>query len=314
MNANTDYTLEEALGATVIPVDGKALTALRTAELEHAGEIARRHERSYQRFMDKLTGLCTLNKSVAESCNFSLPRGRKFIEGPSVRFAELAAPAWGNLEVSTTIMEVGDRSVVIRGRAHDHESNYTYEADIRRVVQWKRGASKADEDSKQLAVSSGTSIARRNVILAIIPRALWWSAYEAALDVADGKDMSMQQRRVAAIGAYAKLGATEEQVLARFGRETIDELAAQDIRALRGMLNAIKENQITLTDALRPPESEKRGPAQTGESKLGAKLKAESKPKAKPAAPKSDEVPDYDPETGEVIEDIPLDAEAPATE
>jgi hypothetical protein len=316
-----EYSLEEALGATIIPLEGGALRDLRTAEVDQACEAARAHPRSLKGFHTDLITMVTLDKDTAGECIYSVPRAGKKIQGPSVRFAELVQCAWGNIDVSTTIMEITDSAVVIRGRAHDLQKNSAVGLDCRRLVQKKKTAAKADEDQKQLAVASGTSIAKRNAILSLVPRALWWSGYQAALDASTGKG-TMEERRAAALEAYQKLGATDAQVLAALGKKGWEDVDIEDLRHLSGMRSAIKAKELTLAEALRPPEAEKpRGPSRTGESKLAAKVERQVQPILPPAQPEPQrgdgrgsrrrpEPPaapepgdNFDPETGEVFDE-----------
>lgn len=295
------YTLEEALDAGFSTTMGE----IRDADMARQMETAKRNPRSLRVFLDKLTELCTLTDEVASSCTYSLPRGGKRVVGPSVRFAELVVAAYRNLHVSTTIIEVGDDAAVVRGAVIDLEANTLTEGDCRRVVQKKRGSSKPDEDMKQLAVASGSAIAYRNAVFKAVPRALWEPAWRESQKAATGKG-TMEKRRQAALDLYAEFGATEDQVLRALGRKGTEEITQDDLRHLRGMVTAIRSGELTIDEALRPPEEDK--PAAGGATRQssaadkvarsGERNRRQAQPQ--PPAPTPDAEPPHDEETGDV--------------
>jgi hypothetical protein len=261
------------LDESKVILDGVALTAMRNADLVQQSEAALARPRALVRFREDLLSMATVDQETAESCYYSLPRGNKSIEGPSVRFAEMVAHAWTNLGTQTTIMSIDDTAVIVRARVVDLERNSVTEMEQRRVVHKKRKNNRPDEDDKQIAVAVATSIAYRNAVFRAVPRALWEPVYQKTLRAADGDD-TMDSRRARALGHFKELGASEAQILAALGREGVEEISAADLRHLKGMATAIKEGTLTLADALRGPEAEKpRGPARAGgQSPLAAKM------------------------------------------
>lgn len=251
--AEESVTLDEILAESVARFDLGATEATRRADRGVALEHAVKNPRVLSVCLRRLTEMVTFNASAAAACIYSLPRGGKRVTGPSVRFAEMVAAAWGSIEVSTAIISVADEAVVIRGRAHDLEVNSIAELETRRLVQKKRSASKPDEDDKQLAVASGTSIAYRNAVLRIVPRALLEDALESARKASTGKG-TLTERRQAAFGIFAELGASGDQVLAAIGRAGVADVTLDDLVYLRGLVTSIRTGAITLADAMRPQE------------------------------------------------------------
>ena len=298
------YTLEDALDNLTISNVGE----IRDADLARQLENARRNPRQLRRFRDRLTELCTLSEEVAGSCTYSLPRGGKRVVGASVRFAELVAAAYPNLHISTTIINVDDDAAVIRGAVLDLETNVLTEGDVRRRVTKKKGAAKADEDMKNLAVASGSAIAYRNAVFKSVPRALWEDIWHLSQEAATGKG-TMVQRREAAIGMYAKYGATEEQVLRALGRAGVEEITQDDLRHLRGMVTAIRTGDLTLAEALRPLEEKRASGTVTVESPLVARAaKQPAQREQKPVETgKTQAGEPFDIKTGEVFEREPAE-------
>jgi hypothetical protein len=257
--------------------------------------------------------MATLDQDTATECVYSVPRGGKAITGPSIRFAEMVLVAWGNIDVSTTIIRDDHVAAIVQGRAHDLETNVSLAMEARRPVHKKRSKSAPDEDDKQLAVSVASSLARRNVILAIVPKALWAGAYFAAIDASTG-DGTMEFKRIQAIEAFAKLGASESQVLVALGRKGPEEINIEDLRHLRGMYTAIRDKNLRLDDALRPPEPERpRGRTETGNiprSNHPLAPAASAAPAVSASPSPMEPARDFDPETGEAS-DSDLDSFLP---
>lgn len=251
--AEESVTLDEILAESVRVYEAGATESMRRADRGMSLEHAARNPRELSVCLRRLTEFVTHNAAAAAACIYSLPRGGKQVTGPSVRFAEMVVAAWGSLEVKTTIVSIDGDAVVISGRAHDLEVNSVVELDTRRLVQKKRGAVKADEDMRQLAVASGTSIAFRNAVLRIVPRALLEDALAAARNASTGKG-TMVQKRQACFGLWAEAGATGDQVLAAIGRSGVADVTLDDLIYLRGLLTSVQTGAVTLTDAMRPQD------------------------------------------------------------
>lgn len=276
---DTDYTLDDALAETEVRIG--TIGEIRDADLARQIEHAKRNPRRLRQFRDRLTEYCTLSEEVASSCTYALPRGGKKVVGPSVRFAELVVAAYGNVHVGVTIIDVDDDAVVCHGYVLDLEANTRTEVPKRQRVTKKRDAKKADEDMKNLAVAVASSIAYRNAVFKAIPRALWEDIWHTSQEAATGKG-TMQQRRQAAFGLYAKLGASEQQVLAALGRSGEEEVTNDDLRYLKGMVTSIRSGELTIADAMRPLTDDPPERAPLTKSPLAGRLE---RPKPQPEQP-----------------------------
>ena len=98
---------EEGREVTAMSVDGSTAALISRSEIDMQVATAHKFPRSIKRFRQEALQMVTLNESVAESCIYALPRSGKTIEGPSARFAEVIASAWGNCRA-------GARAVVVR--------------------------------------------------------------------------------------------------------------------------------------------------------------------------------------------------------
>lgn len=262
VNEPNPYTLNDALSDVEITItpDGTALTAIRRAELDRQGETARKHNRSVTAFMKRLTGYVTVNQEVAEECLYALPRGGRRVTGASVRFAELALVAWGNMDVGVTLISLDREAAVLEGRCTDHETNTSTSLVTRRPVQAGdlRGVREDKREAKirdamQLAVSSGTSIAKRNAILSAIPRAFWVGPLRAASQAALG-DGTLEERRNRAIDWFVSRGAEPKKVYEAAGVEGFHDLSLDHLQLLSAIKSSVRSGEMTVAEALQRDE------------------------------------------------------------
>lgn len=228
-------------------IDAGTIAALNKSEIDQQIATAHRYPRSVSRFREDLLAMVTVDQATADSCIYAVPRGGKTIEGPSVRFAEMVANAWGNIRWGGRVIEANDRYVVAQGFAHDLQSNNAIAIEVRRRVVGSR-----NDDMIQLACAAATSIARRNALLAVVPKALTQEAYEAADSCAVSGKGSFEDLRQRAVGAFTAMGASVDQVLAALGVEGMADITGQHIRRLRRLLTAIKSEGVSVAEALRP--------------------------------------------------------------
>ena len=67
----------------------------------------------------------------AEVAIYSLPRGGKKIEGPSIRFVEAALRSWGNADSQAQVLYEDDDKMIVRVTVTDLETNATYASEHR---------------------------------------------------------------------------------------------------------------------------------------------------------------------------------------
>jgi hypothetical protein len=231
-------------------VDAGALTQLARGEIDIQIATAKRYPRSIATFKKQALEMATLDEETAESMFYALPRGGKTIEGPSVRLAEIVASAWGNLRSGARVTDVGDRHLVSQGTAFDLEKNFAVQMEVRRRITNKSGK-RYDDDMIGVTSNAACSIAFRESIFKVVPRAYVRSIYEMAKRVAVGEGQPMGARRERAFEFFKKLGATPEQVLKMLGVSGIDDVNTDHLVILSGLRTAIKDGDTSLEDAFR---------------------------------------------------------------
>lgn len=246
-----------------------------TPEMSQAIAMAERKPRSLTGFIKNCTALATMDEQTAADCLYALPRKEKddatgkfvtkMIEGPSARFAEIINYEWGNCRAEGRITDDRGEFVTAQGTWVDLEKNSGVRTETRRRITTKRG----DRYSADMIMQTGNaaiSIARRNAILAGIPKVFWIKIYEAARQVVAGDARTLVNRRDDALAYMQKIGATTEMVLAALDVKGVEEITLDHLATLRGMATAIKEGEATIEEIFSKKEPEQAGapPAKNG--------------------------------------------------
>jgi len=225
-------------------VESGTVALLNKSEIDMQIATAHRYPRSIKRFRDESLQMVTLNESVAESCIYALPRGGKTIEGPSARFAEVVASAWGNCRAGArTISDQGD-FVTAQGVFHDLERNVAITYEVQRRITDAKGR-RYNADMIGVTANAACSVALRNAILKGVPKAFWDDMYQAARRTVMGDFKTLANRRAEAMKAFMAFGVTEAQVLAKLELAGVEDIGLEHLVTLRGLLTALREGDTT---------------------------------------------------------------------
>lgn len=222
-------------------------------ELDTQISTAKAYPRNVAAFVNEAVTLATLDQETAESCIYALPRRdadgkQNFIKGESIRLAEIAASCWGNLHAGTRIVENDGRSVTAEGVAWDLEKNLKVSKQVKRSITNRFGKTYS-EDMQVVTGNAASSIALRNAILSVIPRAFVKKIYEAAVNFSIGDQTKIDQKVKALFDRFKKLGIEETKILAYLKRNSAADIDKSDIEEMIGIGTAIKEKHISIDDA-----------------------------------------------------------------
>lgn len=260
----------------ILPVEMQqgsgTLTELNKVEIDIQIHTAKSYPRSLSRFQTEAKSMVTLTEQIAESCIYALPRAGKTIEGPSIRFAELITYAWGNCRAGTRVVAEEKDFVVAQGVFHDLEKNVFVACEIKRRIVNKHGK-RFDVDMIGVTANAAASIALRNAMLRVIPRALWESIYQAARATAIGSTQTLVNKRAKAIEYLQKFGVTQEMICYKLGVPGIEDIGLDHILVLSTAATAIKEGQTTVESAFPSPADEATEKAHGKQEELTQKLK-----------------------------------------
>jgi hypothetical protein len=240
----------------IVKVDTSVATALARNETEAQIDVARKYPRSVKRFMADAITLATLDQEIAESCIYTLPRGDKPISGPSIRLAEICASAYGNIHIGARVVGVEEKEIVAQGVTWDLEKNVRVTIETRRRITDKNGRRYKD-DMVTVTGNAAASIALRNSVFRVIPKAFVNKIYAQARAVAVGSASTLAERRATVFERLQKMGAFKERILARISKPSIEDVTIDDIETLIGLGTAIKSGDATVDETFPAPVVEK---------------------------------------------------------
>jgi len=302
MSTDTQQAAPEAEVEREVAITDLTLQTMMRADLDVQISTAKAYPRSLKAFREEAISTVSLSQEVAESCTYALPRGKDTIEGPSVRFSEIIFAAYGNIRVGGRVVLNDGRWVTSQGICHDLQKNTSKTIEVKRSVmqneyKWDEVKRKSvrtgrlvpmNEDLQTLAGNACTSIATRNAILTVIPKAHWSEIWEIAKRVALGNQETLVDRRDKALKYFADKGVSTERVCQTLGVLGTEDIDLEKLGLLTKFKTALKNNEATVEAIFPPvkPPAETKGAAATkaAEDKL-------KKPGAKPETPKADPPP-----------------------
>lgn len=313
---------------------GVALTAADRAQIDIQIATAKRYPREVVKAQKEAMALACQDEDTAGSMFYALPRKAKgktvYIEGPSVRFAEVLVYCWGNIRAEARVVAIDETHVTAQGTCMDMERNIGQRFEVKRRITDSNGR-RYNEDMITTAGNAACSIAFRNAVFKVIPFALAKRIYDAARRRATGGAEPIEARRQRALAWFSRVGAAEARVLALLQVEQPDDITEEHLVFLTGLKNAIQDGDTTVEQAFsqdngtgkaesRAADIDRRAAEsaeQNGGQQPAAEKKAESEPKQKAepekarpsrrqqraAAEKAEPAETVDATTGEVKED-----------
>lgn len=288
IEASSEMTLAEVPnGIEVHTNNDPGAFAMARSEVETQLAAAHRYPRSIKRALDNAMTMATLSRNVAESCMYALPRGGKSITGPSVRLAEIMASAFGNLQIGSRVVEATDKEVIAEGFAWDLENNNRVRIEARRRIT-NKGGKRYDDDMIGVTGMAASSVALRNAIFRIIPRAYVDVVYEHAKRTAVGDAKTLVERRSEAVGRLQRGGIALDRILARVEKPSVEDIGLGELETLVGLISSLRAKEITPDEAFPEVDKTPEKAADLTSKILGNKARA---PKAAPPEPEPLEIP-----------------------
>jgi len=229
--------------------------AIPSGDVDSDITTAKAYPRSVTRFREEALTLATLDQATAQACIYALPRAGKQIKGPSVRFSEILLYSWGNAAVDCGVTEEGATHIEAASAFKDIEKNVLVRVRVKRRITNKDGA-RYDADMIGVTGNAATSVARRNSILAGIPKPFWEPIYERARQVAIGQAGTLSQNREKWLDWYAKAGIQPDRVCALLEVDGPEDIGMDELETLVGLSNAIHEGSVSVEDLLSEPDDD----------------------------------------------------------
>jgi hypothetical protein len=262
---------------TAITIQGNEMAMLREkAAIDIQVSTAKAYPRDMERALKNSIFTVTMDVETASTCTYSVPRGGKAITGPSVHLAKVLMQNWGNIRGETKVIEIGQRDITSQSVIWDLENNAALKVEVKRSIMTKSG--RMSDDMITVTGNAANSIALRNAIFGIIPRAIVDKVYAASQQKIIGDADSFGKRLKAVLAGYKKTyGKEEADVLGIVGKTNVSQITPDDLVVLIGTAQSLKDGDTTIEIVFKPA-------VKTGDEKK-ADLKTNQAAGAKPEMP-----------------------------
>lgn len=266
--------------------ESRTVAMLNKSEIEQQIDTAHKYPRSIKRFHDEGLAMVTLSEGIARECVYALPRDGKVIEGPSARFAEIIAHAWGNNRAGARVIDDSGDFVTSQGFFLDLEKNSAVAYEVQRRIVDKNGK-RYKPDMIGVTANAASSIALRNAILKGVPKAFWTVLFQRARQTIMGDFKTLANRRADAMKEFVAYGVNEAMLFEKLGVAGMADIGMEHLVVLAGLLTALKDGDTTVEDAFSKNE---------GAKVQGPRDKSEPAPQATANAPLDHSAPKADSE------------------
>ncbi len=237
------------------------MDAIEKANVDVQVATAKQFPRNVTRAIQNSIVMATIDPETAQMMRYALPRGGKPITGPSVHLAKLIVSNWGNVRAEAKVVQITDSQVVSRGTCWDLENNVATAIEVRRNIKGKSGQRFSD-DMITVVGNAANSIAFRNAVFSVIPKAVTDKVYRAAQECITGDlsdEAKLLQKRTNCLKFFNdEYGITEEEVIKLCGKQTVNQIKAEEIALMLGIYQSLKDGDTTVEEVMEPIRKEKK--------------------------------------------------------
>lgn len=282
---DSDVVITEVSGLEMSTQEA-SLSLITKAEIDTQIATARAFPRSLSVFLKKVQSVATINENVAQSCTYSLVRGGKPLDGPSVRLAEIVVNSYQNVRAGARVISSDGKTITAQGIFHDLENNVCVTVEVKRRITDKMGRTYS-EDMQVVTGNAACAIAFRNAVFKGVPSALIQDAYDEIKKVAKGSEKTLPERRRKTIEYLHEQKVTDAQICAILEVHAIEDIDLERLVTLRGMCTLIKNGESTAAELFSPePPAAKDKAAAATDATIDAIKKTGDKAKAGKIEPK----------------------------
>lgn len=269
----------EPTGALVVAAPG-ALPAVETASTAVAAQarasvearylVALKNPRSWDLVRVRILNSCK-RPAFAEGARYSKPIGGQSVVGPSIRFAEEALRAMGNVYVESMVIFDDDERRIVRITGTDLEANLSYHTDLLILKTVERSSVRegqavvstrmntrgkkvyiieATDDDLLVKQAAMTSKAVRTIGLRLLPGDILEEAMNLVAETLmkeGAKDPDSARKRIC--DAFFDLG-VDPLALEDYLGHKLDQTSPAELNLLRTIYQALKDGETTWAEVL----------------------------------------------------------------
>lgn len=288
-SGDTSRAVIPASPSTQISETASSATAAKVKALVQARyEMALYRPRDLDVVRQKMLKECQRPR-FAEASTYSVPKGKKqvdgkwvqnYIEGPSIRFAEMAVRNMTNVVVETMTVYDDREKRIVNVSVTDLEGNVPYAQDvtINKAIE-KRSTKEGDVVLRHRTNSEGKTVylveatddeilnhqnaliskAMRTLALRLVPGDIVDECMDMAAKVINDEaaaDPRAAKNRV--LDSFSKIGITADQVKKFLGHNN-EQLTPKELESLRGIYSAINDGHSTWAEVMDGRAEPKKG-------------------------------------------------------
>lgn len=246
-------------------INPTAMEAQERAQIDVQIATARRYPRDIVRARERMMQYATLDGDTAQACFYTLKRkdedgSVKYINGPSIRLAEIALSCYGNIRGAARVIDNDGRKLTAQGVCIDLENNVAISMEVQRRITNRYGNTYSD-DMQIVTGNAANAIALRNAVFKVIPQALIKPVYEAAMDFAVGKGQPIAQRWQRAVNQFEPLGVLPDMLIKWLRIPNATKVTDEHFKLLLGLLTSLKDGELTVETVFHD-EDDKQAPTE----------------------------------------------------
>lgn len=255
----------------------ESLEVINRSEIDMQISTAKKYPRNVEAALNEIKEIAGRDPETAADCFYALKRQDKSIEGLSVRMAEIIADCWGNLRIASRVIANDGKIITAQAVCMDLEKNVAVSTETQRRITDKNGRT-FSEDMQVVTGNAASSIAFRNAVLKIVPRAITKRVVDEVQQLAKGLALDLDTMRERTISWYAKKGVAEVDLLEYMQVDCREALNQDMLMMLRGLCNAINEGSTTVEESIaavlrtRRAEAAAAKKAETNKEKVAASM------------------------------------------
>lgn len=268
-------------------MENKELQIIETSSIEviEAGQraeydiqiaTAKKYPRDLQRVQSNCITIVSMNKETAATCRYTLPRGGKKLDGPTVHMARIIAQQYGNIRVDARIKQITDKQIISEAVCFDLETNYACKVEVRRSIVGHNG--RFNDDMITVTGNAANAIAFRNAVFNVVPKSITNNVYKAAMNTITG-DLTDGQKLLTVRKKWldyfkSNYGVDEKHLLEAMMLNSVNQIKSDQIADLVAMDQSLKDGDSTVKEMFFPEEKKAE---KVSKKKAEMKVKKEEK-------------------------------------
>lgn len=222
-------------------------------EVKAAVFLAKQFPRDEREAEKKILELCKREK-FAETALYSVPRSGENTVGPTIRFAEAVARAWGNIQYSVIELETENGVSKMLAYAWDVENNTKstkqFDVTMQRYTKFGNKNLVSYQECYEMRASYGARFLR-GCILNLIPNDIIEEAIEQINDTLNKNISDIDEAKIKAVNFWHNNYGITQAELENYLNLPFADWKEKEISNLRFAYNALKEGQAKIDDLFR---------------------------------------------------------------